>query len=160
MAAVEWIFPKSSWRSGGFSLIELLVVMAILGVLAGLVTARVSSPNEATVLKTESRKLIAHLRATRSKALAESEIYSVMTTDEGKGYAIRPGEEIVILTGAISLELSSTNMPAGLSGSVPSITFYPDGSTSGGTIILSGSNGKREISVNWITGEVAIAPQT
>ncbi|MFC6669230.1 GspH/FimT family pseudopilin [Marinobacterium aestuariivivens] len=38
----------------------------------------------------------------------------------------------------------------------PSIRFYPDGSSSGGTVVLTGSGGRYEIGVDWLTGRVRI----
>ncbi|TDG15233.1 type II secretion system protein GspH [Seongchinamella unica] len=143
--------------AAGFSLMELLVVIAILGLVAGVTAARLSDPNQSTSLKAESRKLITHLRATRSKALGESRIYTVESAEDGSGYAIRPGEEDIKLPQGIELSLQAGAGSAKTIGTRPSIRFFPDGSASGGVITLRGLAGQRKVAVNWMTGEVAQA---
>ena len=151
--------PCQRQQPRGFSLVEMLVVIAILALVATVGATRLSGPNEATVLKAEARKLVSHLRATRSMSLAKSRVFTVEAVEGGAGYAIRPGEEIVQLPDTLTLSLSPGRRIGPALNDDPAIAFYPDGSASGGSITLAGPSGGQRITVNWMTGEVALAPQ-
>ena len=139
----------------GFSLLELLVVIAIIGLVAGVTATRLSSSSESTLLKTETRKLLTHMRAIRGRAISESTTYSLTTVNMEHTYTVRPEETLFELPESLSI----TILPAHTQTLVdPAISFYPDGSTNGGSIAVAGSTGQHTILINWITGEVSLAP--
>ena len=82
----------------------------------------------------------------------------VEAIEDGAGYAIQPGDETVTLPEPITIKLNRQKSPIRSSSKPISIDFYPDGSSSGGTLSLSAESGEHKIAVNWMTGEVAIAP--
>jgi general secretion pathway protein H len=123
---------------GGFSLIEMIVVMAILGLVAGLVVARPSWHNRRLDAEAALRALTDTLRLARARALAQDHPVSVEVT--GRSFAA---------DGAASYAL-----PDGVRLSPARITFSPDGGSTGGGIMLSVGDDRYDISVNWLTGRV------
>jgi general secretion pathway protein H len=142
---------------GGYTLLELLVVMAIIAVVSGVTAANFSGSSEGAKLRAESRKLISHMRYTRVRALSESQVFSVVVDSDGRAYQVTPGDEMIALPDPLVMSLSSLNEgPEFYAGK---IAFYPDGSSSGGMITLTAPFGDSVIHVNWMTGEVAHAPE-
>jgi len=63
--------------SGGFTLIELMVVLVLLGVLLAVAFPSIGGGMATVKLKTSSREIAATLRLARSKAIREQQVYLV-----------------------------------------------------------------------------------
>lgn len=74
----------------GFSLVELLVVVAILGMLAGVATISWRSVLPRTALNTDVRVLASRLSATRSDAISRNAIYQIVYDIDNDRYWVRP----------------------------------------------------------------------
>jgi general secretion pathway protein H len=125
-------------RQGGFTLIEMIVVVTILCLVAGLVLARPSWRNRGLDTEAALRTLIDTLRLARARALTQDRPVSVEVTDES--FAADGGPFYAL--------------PNGIHLSPARITFNPDGGSTGGTIMLSVGDDRYDISVNWLTGRV------
>jgi len=111
--------------------------MAIIAMAVGVVIPRIGS-SEVTFLKAQVREAVAKLRYTRRTALVEGKqkVATFNQKEEGeKGKQGKEGEE-------------------GEQGPVYQITFYPEGGSSGGEIILTHLDHKAKITVNPITGKI------
>lgn len=112
----------------GFSMLELLVVMAIIGMAAALVIPRLGS-SEVTILKAQVREAVAVLRYARRSAIVEGK-QKVANFSQGKKAENADNQAVY------------------------KIIFYPEGGSSGGEIILKHLEHKAKISVNPITGKI------
>jgi prepilin-type N-terminal cleavage/methylation domain-containing protein len=74
-------------RSAGFSLIELLIVIAVLGILAGLVLAR-SAPSLFDQLRAAAQVLRTDLAYARSLAVANNSSYRITFDTAGNRYVL------------------------------------------------------------------------
>jgi general secretion pathway protein H len=125
-------------REAGATLIEMLVVIGILGLVTALVFPAWSSPLRGVQLAEARASLIANLRTARAASVRGGEAVRLELTDDGRGYG---------WSGArVSLPA-----PVSVDGDPRAITFYADGSSSGGLLTLS----ERERAVR-----VAIDPAT
>jgi general secretion pathway protein H len=122
----------------GFTLIEMIVVIVVMALIAGLVVVR--KPWHSVGLDTEAtvRTLTSTLRLARSRAIAQDRDVIVVT-----------GETGFTVDGA-----SAAVLPAGEALSAAQVTFMPDGGSSGGSILLASGPRRIAISVNWLTGRV------
>jgi len=128
--------PINKRKLSGFSLLEILLVMAIIAMAVGVVIPRIGS-SEVTFLKAQVREAVAKLRYTRRTALVEGK-QKIATFNQNQK---KEGEE-----GEVGKE--------GEMGEVYQVTFYPEGGSSGGEIILTHLDYKAKITVNPITGKI------
>ena len=149
------MFAASSRADDGFTLLELLVVMAVVGIVLVLVSPSLPQALSAVKLKTATRELATAVRAAAAEAVfhhrdvafsldVESGHYTVGSATRGR--TVDPDLELKLLT-AESEKVSETQ---------GRIRFFPDGSSTGGQVTLANETGQYEIAVDWLTGKVAI----
>jgi general secretion pathway protein H len=141
----------------GFTLLELLVVMFLAAITIGVVATQFSGVASGFELKAESRKLAALLRHTRTRAISHSLSLGVVSLADGVQYQILPDGDEVALPEGIYLSINPGADEVVFA--QPGVYFYPDGSSSGGTLQLKSDAGDYTVEVNWLTGEVALAHQ-
>ncbi|WP_448506863.1 GspH/FimT family pseudopilin [Immundisolibacter sp.] len=142
-------------KAGGFTLLEVLVVMALLAMVYALVPPMIRLGESATELKAAAREVAAALRKTRSLAITGRR-EAVLTLDtEARTFSL-PGEnkprklpqQMRISVFTAQGEVVDTHRAA--------IRFYPDGSSTGGRVGLSFSKRAFLIDIDWLSGEVVI----
>ena len=160
-------------RCKGFSLLELIVVLLILGLSIALVTPSLSRFSSTVELKGAAKKVSAILRYYRSEAVNRGKVYHVLFDSDLNEVRIQPvvleeeqgeGEkrednsspQIYTIPKGVHLQevkVESTQYPSDL----PTIEFYANGGSNGGTITLD-SQGRQgyKIEVDFLTGVVAV----
>ena len=140
----------------GFTLFELLVVMVILGLAAGLTFVSVSSgilKGKDARFREEVRTL---LQRARAKALLSGEPVRVLIESEERRIEIEGGRGV-----EIPEEVQVEGEGVGeVSPGIYGILFYPDGSSSGGALFLRWPDGAEySIRVGRIFGGVKMAKE-
>jgi general secretion pathway protein H len=130
---------------GGFTLLEIIVVLAILGLMLSLVVSRGPLHSQRLDLDATAREMAASLRLARSRAIVQDR--AVTWVAGPRGFS---------LDGGVPRQLP-VDVAVVDSGSIGgAIGFAADGSSSGGHITLQGGERRVAIEVNWLTGRVAI----
>jgi general secretion pathway protein H len=124
----------------GATLIEMLVVIGILGMVTALVFPAWTAPVRRIQLYEARAALVANLRIARAQSVRSGEAVSLEPADDGRGYGW--GGARRFLPGTVAL--------AG-----DPITFYADGSSSGGTLKLSGRERAVTVAIDPVTGLAA-----
>lgn len=141
-------------RQRGFSLVELIVVMVLIAVLAGIGAAAISSGLPGQQLRGAARELAVELRFARAQAIAtgkeqvfEINVVQKRWTSAGKREGQLPDELEIIATTA------REEQPAR---EVAVIRFFPEGSSTGGRVVVKRGDAAWRIDVGWLTGEVTL----
>jgi len=153
---VQVTLPSARAVPRGFSLIELMVVMVLVIGLMGLVGTSISRSVGAAELRNEVREVIAGLRHTRGQAVVQRAEKVFRVDAEGLTWTAADREEEKLPDGLdITLNTARSEMTGENAGG---IRFYPDGSSTGGSIVLSVDERKWYVTVGWLTGEISQDP--
>ena len=149
----------------GFTLLELLVVLAIAGLLASLVPSLISAALPGTKLKIASRDLATVLRNSRSMAVSQGRKVDVFVYFDARKYIDGNGNAHDLPAGVEIRARDDIDLEAFVAaphtGSFPSdrfrIRFHPDGSSSGAAITLRQGRLAYTVEVEWLMGNVALS---
>ena len=143
-------------RQAAFSLIELMVVMVLVVGLFGLVGTSISRSVGGAELRNEVREIIAGLRHTRGQAIIKR-TEQVFRADADKlTWQAAAGEQQKLPEG---LDITLTTARSEMTGeNAGGIRFFPDGSSTGGSVLLSVGERKWYVTVGWLTGEISQDP--
>src|ERR1700741_1471964 len=130
-------------RCHGFTLVELLVVFAILGLALALIVGCRPPGSRGLGLQATAAELAAGLRLARSEAILSNRPVEFDLDAVGHRYRIGTGTPRT-LSADLSLELLTISGEA-VNGREGDIRFNPDGSSTGGRISLA--DGRRRIGV-------------
>jgi len=148
----------------GFTLIEMVIVMVILGLSITLVTPYLSRFSRTIELRAAAKKISGILRYYRSEAIQQGKVYQVLFDSNLREVRIQSLErtEEKALKNRYPLpagvQIKEVNIPAPqYSEDFPTIEFYPSGGSNGGSILLDSPDRKGfRISVHFLTGMVVI----
>jgi general secretion pathway protein H len=142
-------------RSAGFTLIELIVVLAILGLSLALVIGYKSPVSSGLDLRGSAAAVASGLRLARSEAILNDR--AVIFDLDLAGHRFRSGTgPIRQLPPSLAIELLTISGEQ-RNGHTGDIRFNPDGSSTGGRISLADGGRKITVGVDWLTGRVSIA---
>lgn len=152
--AVARSAPSTPLRGGGFSLLEMLVVVGLVAVIAALVAGMLGGGMERIQLRSAVKEVASNLRFTRAHALATGRPQQFVIdpaartwqAPRGRGGRI-PDRFEIEFTGALEAQ------PRRDQGA---IVFFEDGASTGGRVRLEAGGGTWDIDVAWLTGEVRI----
>ena len=144
----------ASRASAGFTLLELLVVLATLSLVAALALPSLRRPPDNLRLETATRTLASALRLSRAQAIVRNaDVVLTIHADRrvfesSTGSAIQLDQEI-----SVEMIYAASERRGRAAGA---IRFFPDGTSSGGDIVLTLDKRRARISVNWLTGEARL----
>jgi type II secretion system protein H len=143
-------------RSKGFSLIEMLVVLILIGFSISLITPSLSRFSRAVELKGAAKKISGILRYCRSEAVNKGQVYRVRFDTNLREVRVQPMESTYSLPEGIQIkEVQRVSVQP--TSDLPMIEFYPNGGSNGGAIFLDSQGpGGYKIDVHFLTGVVEV----
>lgn len=136
----------------GFTLLELLVVMVLVGLLGGIALPRLNDAFVGPSVRAAALDVAAVLRAARSQAVTQGTATLFRYDPRTRQMAITDRPRGAALAESLEVVFGNPNAPQ----AIPGIAFFPDGSSSGGQVALSQGRQSYIIAVDWLTGRAAI----
>ena len=141
-------------RSRGLTLIEILVVLAIIALVTAIALPMVTGTSNAEI-RSAARQLASGLRLARSEAVSQRRETFLVIDLAGRRFKVDKDAREYPLPKHMELKLFTAQKDL-VDEKVGSIRFYPDGGSNGGRITLGSGDRKYEVDVDWLTGRVAI----
>lgn len=142
-------------RGSGFTLFEVLLVLAIMGVIAAVVAPMVFRGFSGTQSRAAALEIAAALRQARGAAVAENADVAVVFDIGRNAYAmdrakpkVLPGDLHIAFYGAQGEQVAADR---------GGIRFFADGSATGGQVSVSDGKTRYNVDVDWLTGRISVA---
>jgi general secretion pathway protein H len=138
----------------GFTLLEMLAVILLIGIAASAVAISVTHGLASARINAASGELAAALRATRAQAIVHGAQRNFVLDTRDARYHGASGREVQLPHG-MRVGITSASMDQGRDGTAR-IRFFPDGSSTGGRITLQSGQRQWHVNVSWLTGAVNV----
>jgi general secretion pathway protein H len=137
----------------GFTLLEMLAVIVLIAI-AVTVTAVSLRGRARGQLEASAQRVAAGLRDTRTRAMATCKPQWFTVDLRGHAWAA-PGREPHAFPAGAEVRVTSAAQDSDQAG-VARIRYFPDGSSSGGNIVLGHDQRSARVDVDWLTGAVTV----
>ena len=142
-------------KPNGFTLLELILVLLLMGLIAGLTLPFVGSTLDRITLQSEVRQIASAILFARSEAVSRKTIFTININSEKNRYwleipkekEISQSKQIGETVKVIGFETTYETRTEGIF----RIFFYPRGNSSGGTLRFKSLDDKDEINIYAIT---------
>jgi general secretion pathway protein H len=140
-------------QAEGYTLAEMLTVLSLLALFAMLSFPGNIGSKARSDMDSQAKTIVAMLKAARLAAISGNTETSVDVNVVGRSIAARGSAERLQVSGDIGLSMLTAQREA--QSTVGSIRFFPDGTSTGGTLELK--RGEREIrlEIQWLTGKIS-----
>jgi len=142
-------------RSTGFSLLELLVALAIAALIAA-VTLPALRPSPVAELRSSAQLVAAELRQTRLDAMDSGRPLALLVDTAQRTLQQQHRQDPRRLPDNLVIGLSTAQREM-LGPHRGGIRFWPDGSATGGRVTLESGPLRIRVDVEWLTGRVRIS---
>lgn len=143
----------------GITLIEMLVVLAIIGLVYALAMPTWRGPVRSAELRAAALNLTSHLRAARAAAIARGRATGITIDVPNRRYVSEVDGRVYELPASFGVSVRAAD---GLTQhrDAARILFFADGSSSGGNVRLQSGGRAVEVGIEWLTGVVRLEPQS
>lgn len=146
-------------RAGGFSLLEMILVMALIAAASLLAMAAFGGGMQGMKLRAGAKDIAAQMRFARAVAISSGQPQDVIIDPSGRHWQGARGRSgdlpsvgEVVFTGARASQFA----PGAHSEGKGTVRFFPDGAATGGRVRLLANGGGWDVDVGWLVGDVRL----
>ena len=144
-----------SSADAGFTLVEILVIVAILSLVPALASPLLRKPPAPARLKADVTRLAAALRVTRAAAMMQNREMDFVIRRGLRTYA-SPAIPVSPLDPEVDVRMIATGV--GRVVAPETIRFFPTGQSTGGDLRFRLEHAEARLQVIWATGHVIVQP--
>lgn len=144
----------TSSQQKGFSLIELIAVLMLIGLMVALVGGGIARSIGSAKIRSASKDVVAALKQTRGLAIIRRQEQVLEFNVEARTFTV-PGTKTKTLPDEVGIKLVTAESEL-LDNATGGIRFFADGSSTGGSVSLISGERQWLINVAWLTGEVTL----
>ena len=146
-------------RTFGFSLLEMVLVMALIAAASLLAVAAFGSGMQGMKLRAGAKDVAAQMRFARAVAISSGEAQDVIIDPTGRRWQGAKGRSgklpdvgEVVFTGALASQFDADEQNEAKG----TVRFFADGAATGGRVRMLANGGGWDVDVGWLTGEVKL----
>lgn len=139
----------------GFSLLELLVVLALMALAVGIAVPMLRASTGPQNVRLLTARLASDLQVSRANAILLRRVVTFVIDPDRHTYALDGISAPVNLPPQVRVTLVAARQSRHQK-SPFRIEFYPDGSSTGGQLTVADSQQSRTLAVAWLTGAVTL----
>jgi general secretion pathway protein H len=146
-----------TWRcrsERGFTLVEMIVVVAIMGLVLAMVAARGPLGLHTLTARSAANELASGFRQARARAVADNRPVAVSIDLAGHQWRVGTDKPTQLPRDLDIAVLTVAGQSVG--GTAAAIRFLPDGSSTGGRVELKDGRRRMRIGVDWLNGRVSV----
>jgi general secretion pathway protein H len=141
----------------GFSLLELIVAIAIVGLVVAIAAPGFANAVTGTRFAGAARQIAMGLKQARRHAMTEAR-EATFSLDVREGTAGIDGEATPLNAPPDTVFVLETAASEQIGADKGRIRFFPDGSSTGGSIEIAHRGRSQVILIDWLTGRIEFAP--
>ena len=133
------------------------MVLALATLLIAIVPPMILSAIPGVELKASARRIASGLRLAREESIRSGRDIAFTLDLEARTYQVDGGYRMVTLPDDLDIKLVAAESEM-LDEQVGAVRFYPDGSSTGGRIVLAREESGYQVGVQWLTGRIQLSP--
>jgi len=143
----------------GFTLVELLVVLAIASMLIAVMPVAFNKLHEGSQYRDTVRSIVTDLRQARQQAATEGRNVSFQLDTQARQFGIQ-GRSQHLLPPSLEVRTTTGELADTAPQALATVIFMPGGGATGGTIELVRASGAGvRIRIDWLTGQITQEPR-
>ena len=142
---------STSVHEAGFTIIELLVVLAILAIVATISYPIINRPNVEFGLRATAYQIASQLRAARGAAIKTNSEYAMTIDVSRRLYWVDGLTKPQQIPDSITVDFITLQQEQ-ITRTRARLRFRPDGSATGGNVVLTARGRRAVVEVDWLTG--------
>lgn len=137
----------------GFTLVEMLVTMALLGLALAISIPYVAKSGQGQMLDATAAQLASLFRSAQTQSYVSNLMVDVTFDRDKRTWTIARGAAPLRFDD--SIKVTALTIAEAVSEKRVSYRFFPEGGNSGGRVLLEANSAATEISLHWLTGAVS-----